>query len=228
MKKDKVDLTLLDAMFCERNDPGTLISIVGFDGSGKTTQISALARKFRDSGRQVIETYQPTEWYRSESAVRHFHQKGGSKERARILALCAAADRLRHVQEVINPALRDGAVVICDRYVYATFGVFIHRGIDFQFLATINSGIPIPDHSFYLEVPTSTLLNRLRDGDGDRLKFEERSADRIDSIVRVYQEMVGHLVVIDGSASCDDVTEAMWSHIISNPPTYQTLTSFRP
>ncbi|MBX9393823.1 hypothetical protein K4749_09500 [Streptomyces sp. TRM72054] len=97
-----------------------------------------------------------------------FHDQGGSSETAHILALLAAADRRRHVMEVINPALERGTVVLCDRYVHATFGVFVHRGVDFRFLATINNGIPRPDHAFYLKLPTDELLRRLRERDGDR------------------------------------------------------------
>src|SRR5690349_9651986 len=126
---------LIDDVFGSRHDAGLLISIVGFDGSGKTTQVSALADRFRKMGKTVVETYQPTDWYRQQTMVRHFHDKGGSPDTARILALCAAADRLKHVHEVIRPALEKGDVVICDRYVYATFGVFIHRGIDPEFLS---------------------------------------------------------------------------------------------
>ncbi len=205
---------MLDNMFCQRTDPGILVSIVGFDASGKTTQVSALADKFRQLGREVIETYQPTDWYRSEQAVQHFHSAGGSPETARILSLLAAADRLRHVQEVINPALKRGAIVICDRYVYATFGVFVHRGVDFDLLVTINAGIPRPDCAFYLEVPSDKLLERLRARDGAQLKFEERSLDRIESITRTYHELGKHLTVVDGTASRDEVTNALWAEIL--------------
>jgi len=190
--------------------PGLLISIVGFDGSGKTTQIEALARRFRTAGRTVLETRQPTDWYRNEASVQRFHDAGGSRERARILSLFAAADRHRHVQEIILPALARGEVVICDRYVYATYGVFIHRGVDAQFLTTINQGVPRPHFAFYLDVPTETLVQRLRARDGADLKFEERSPDRIASITSTYEEMGPHLIGIDGSRPADEVTDALW------------------
>jgi dTMP kinase len=197
----------------QRADSGTLVSVVGFDASGKTTQIAAIAERYRALGREVIETRQPTDWYRNETAVQQFHDAGGSQERARILSLFAAADRLRHVQEVIDPALARGAVVVCDRYVYATFGVFVHRGVDFEFLVTINSGIPKPDFAFYLDVPTDELLRRLAQRDGSDLKFEERAVERIDSIKRSYEEMGDQLIVIDGAAPKDQVTEAIWAKI---------------
>jgi dTMP kinase len=215
MNAKKIDPLLLERVFAaDQYYPGTLICIIGFDASGKTTQISALADRYRTTGRTVLETRQPTDWYRNETAVQHFHDAGGSKERARILSLFAAADRLRHVQEVILPALRRGEVVICDRYVYATFGVFIHRGVDADFLVTINHGVPRPKHAFFLDVPTPLLLERLRERDGSNLKFQERSADRIESITSTYREMGDHLIHIDGSMSKEKVTEALWQKVL--------------
>lgn len=211
MNAMRINPALLDTVFGPaREYPGTLISIVGFDASGKTTQISALADRFRSIGATVVETRQPTDWYRNEGTVQHFHDEGGSLERARILSLFAAADRHRHVQEVILPALSRGEVVICDRYVYATFGVFIHRGVDADFLATINRGVPRPAFAFYLDVPTTTLVERLRKRDGDNLKFEERSPDRIESITSTYLDMGNHLIPIDGSVDPKAVTERLW------------------
>ena len=216
MNNKKINPLLLERVFAaDQNYAGTLICIIGFDASGKTTQISALADRYRIAGSNVLETRQPTDWYRNETSVNHFHDEGGSKEHARILSLFAAADRLRHVQEVIIPALRRGEVVICDRYVYATFGVFIHRGVDADFLVTINQGIPRPKHAFFLDVPTALLLERLYARDGSNLKFEERSADRIESITSTYRDMGNHLIHIDGSMSKEKVTEALWQKTLN-------------
>jgi dTMP kinase len=214
MPQRRVDDEAMAGLFQpERTDSGLLVSIVGFDGSGKTTQIERVAEAIRAQGREVVETRQPADWYRELAEVQVFHDRGGSAETAHILALLAAADRRRHVMEVINPALERGAVVLCDRYVYATFGVFVHRGVDFRFLATINSGIPRPDHAFYLKLPTDELLRRLRQRDGDRLKHEEKSAERIESITRTYEELGEELVHIDGRASREEVTASILRHM---------------
>lgn len=188
---------------------GMLISIVGFDGSGKTTQLEAVAAEMRARGREVVVTKQPTDWYRELGEVRTFHDAGGSAATARVLALLAAADRLRHIHEVVTPALRRGAVVLCDRYVYATYGVFIHRGVDAAFLTTINQGVPRPDFAFYLKMSPEQLASRLRARDGNALQFEERSLDRIASITRTYDEMAEELLTVDGSLPPEVVTDAL-------------------
>ena len=204
----------VQSVFSERHQyEGQLIAIVGFDAAGKSTQVSELAKRFRETGKEVVETKQPTEWYRCNELVQSFLDVGGSREQAKVLALLAAVDRLVHVQKVILPALERGAVVICDRYVYATFAVFSHRGLEPQFIAQINEGIPEPDIAYFLDVPAEDLGKRLVERDGDSLKFEEQSIDRIESIVQCYRSMSPLLEVIDGTRPIEEVTDMLWYEI---------------
>ena len=198
--------------------PGRLITVVGFDGAGKTTQIEALGAALRARGHEVVETRQPTDWYRRLTEVQAFHSAGGSVETAHVLALLAAADRRRHVLEIVEPALARGAWVLCDRYVYATYGVFLHRGVDAELLTLANGGIPRPDHAFYLDLPVETLQSRLAARDGNDLQFEEKSAQRIRSIVQSYTEMGDELVRIDGSAQAEQITARLLAHIDAERP----------
>lgn len=210
----RINSKILEDVFRkERNDSGKLISVIGFDGSGKTTQLLALADYFKAKNLEVVETRQPTNWYREQDIVQLFHNNGGGVDEAKILSLIAAADRHKHVKDIIDPALRDGKVVLCDRYVYATYGVFIHRGVDAEFLTTINKGVPRPDYAFYLKVPIDDLLERLKKRDGNDLKFEERSRDRVESIIRTYEEMGTHLITIDGNQEPEKVTKDILKYI---------------
>ena len=98
--------------------PGLFISFEGIDGAGKSTHIEGLASAFRAQGRQVTRTREP----------------GGAalaeKLRALVLndamdplteALLIFAARRDHLQQVIEPALARGDVVLCDRFTDATF-----------------------------------------------------------------------------------------------------------
>ncbi len=193
--------------------PGKLITVVGFDGSGKTTQLDLLERTLQQEGHTVHNWKQPTDWYRGLGGVKVFHNEGGSATQAKVLSLLAAADRQKHVEEEILPALRQGHVVLVDRYVYATFGVFVHRGVDLDFLININAGIPKPDLAFYLRLTPQQLASRLKARDGDNLQFEERDLSRVASIISTYEKMPQELISIDGSRSVNDVAAEVNSHI---------------
>ena len=97
---------------------GLFISFEGIDGAGKSTHIDALAQAFRGQGRSIVLTREP----------------GGTPlgEKLRTLALNESMDplteallmfaaRREHLQQVIEPALALGHVVLCDRFTDATF-----------------------------------------------------------------------------------------------------------
>jgi dTMP kinase len=98
--------------------PGIFISFEGIDGAGKSTHIDGLAKTFEAQGRVVTLTREP----------------GGTplaeKLRTMVLndamdamteALLVFAARRDHLQQVIEPALTRGEVVLCDRFTDATF-----------------------------------------------------------------------------------------------------------
>jgi len=190
----------------ERKDAGILIAIAGFDGSGKTTQIEAIANEYRKRSRVVLVTAQPTQWFRQQPINRNYLENGGNEKQARILALMSAADRLKHVYDIILPALERGEVVICDRYIYTTFGLFIHRGVESSFISEINKGLPKPDYAFFLDVPPEVLRQRLMIRDKGHLKYEEQDLDRIMSISSTYDMMQPLIIKIDGNREIDQVT----------------------
>jgi dTMP kinase len=199
--------------------PGRLIVVEGFDGSGKSTQIERLAEALKRRGHRVLATRQPTDWYRNDPNVRSFLDDPESTHSIKALALLAAADRLRHCAEVIEPALHDGYVVLCDRYVYSSIALFMHRGLHKGFIELINSGIPQPDWAFYLSVPCDILLKRITQRDGDKRKREERSLTTISEICELYENVSHGLLSIDGTQDIDTLTRCLLRHLagISDP-----------
>jgi len=194
--------------------PGRLVVIEGFDGSGKSTQIERVSETLRSRGHRVLLTRQPTDWYRNDPGVRSFLDDPESVLSIKALALLAAADRLRHCAEIIEPALGDGYVVLCDRYVYSSIALFAHRGLPRAFVELINAGIPRPDRAFYLSLPSEILLKRIGQRDGERRKREERSLKTISEICELY-ESVGHgLLNIDGTQDMDTVTQGILQRLI--------------
>jgi dTMP kinase len=97
---------------------GLLIVFEGIDGTGKSTQMLLLARYLREKGLVVIETREPTNGqFGQKIRALYTNRNGISPEQELELFL---ADRREHVQNVLAPALREGKVVLCDRYFLST------------------------------------------------------------------------------------------------------------
>lgn len=98
-------------------EKGLFISFEGGEGAGKSTQIRILAETLRNRGLDVVVTREPGGSPGAE-AVRHVLLSGAAEAfGVRMEAMLFAAARNDHVEEVIRPALENGAVVLCDRFL---------------------------------------------------------------------------------------------------------------
>jgi len=155
-------------------NPGSLIVLEGLDGSGKSTQVQALAAGLRAAGHELVVTREPT---------------GGAAGR-RIRAAAAAGDplpperelawfvedRREHVRGVIRPALEAGRIVVSDRYFLSTVAYQGARGLDWrELLAQSEAEFPAPDLAVVLEIAPGEGLARVADR-GHRAEplFEDR------------------------------------------------------
>ena len=112
---------------------GLFLTVEGPDGAGKTTQIELLRDYLSDKGYDIIVCREPggtpiSEAVRNVILNKEFTEMGHMTE----LLLYAAA-RAQLIEEVIRPALEDGKIVICDRFVESS-AVYqgIARGMVFQ------------------------------------------------------------------------------------------------
>ena len=97
---------------------GLLIVFEGIDGTGKSTQMSLLARYLREKGLVVIETREPTYGqFGQQIRALYTNRNGVSPEQELELFL---ADRREHVHNVLTPALQEGKIILCDRYFLST------------------------------------------------------------------------------------------------------------
>jgi dTMP kinase len=97
---------------------GLFISFEGIDGAGKSTHIDGLAAAFKAQGRQVTLTREPGGTPLAEK-LREMVLHDAMDSLTEALLIFAA--RRDHLQNVIDPALARGDVVLCDRFTDATF-----------------------------------------------------------------------------------------------------------
>lgn len=138
----------------------------GIEGSGKTTEIKAVARWLRTRGRRVVLTREPggtPVGDRIRRLLLDSRRKGLSPETELFLYEVARRD---HMEKVIRPALENGAFVLCDRFTDATLAYQGYgRGLSLKMIERMNeaaTGGIKPDATFLLDLPVGTGLQRVR------------------------------------------------------------------
>lgn len=153
---------------------GLFITFEGPDGSGKTTQISRLAKWFAERGFAVVCTREPGGTAAAEK-IRDIVLDPKLPIKAEAETLLYLAARAEHVEKVIAPALVAGKIVLCDRFSNSTF-VYqgITRGMSLEKLRLMNTfatkGLE-PDITFLLD-GSPELLEARREKRGVQDRFE--------------------------------------------------------
>ena len=197
--------------------PGRFFVFCGLDGSGKTTQLKLLAQALEDAKFSTYLTSEPTAWYLKDSLVQNYFGQGQTDERGlAALALFSAADRARHLNEVILPNLNEGKIVISSRYVFSAYAYFFGRGLrDQVWLATINRYSIEPDLTFFLDIEPETVLDRIAKR-GDKPKREELDILRLREIRQHFLTFASdRFRVLDASQDSNElhqqIFEMAWS-----------------
>jgi dTMP kinase len=138
---------------------GYLIAVEGIDGAGKTVNSKWLVRRLKAAGYNVVYTMEPTYGVIG-VALRELQGSGASSPE--IDALLFAADRLDHVRHFIEPRLREGYVVVTDRYLYSSIAYQGAMTGDRKWVELVNRYCVPPDLAIYLDVDPSTGLGRKR------------------------------------------------------------------
>lgn len=155
---------------------GLFITFEGLDGCGKTTQMDLLAEALRDRGYVVLVTREPGGTALGERVRDLLLDPRHHGMSARAEALLYAAARAQLVEQVIRPALEDGQIVLCDRYLDSSLayqGYGRHLGTDD--IVTLNvwatQGL-FPDLTLFLDLDDSLRSTRLA-AVPDRLEAED-------------------------------------------------------
>ena len=173
--REAMKMLLGDAAYSPK---GFFISTEGLDGSGKTTQMNAMASYIRARGYEVLETREPGGTPVSE-AVRKLVLDPNQTICAQTEALLYAAARAQHVQDVILPAINRGKVVLCDRYVDSSIAYQgAGRELGMEKVMAINmfaTGGAMPELTLLFVVDAQTAL--LRRSSATKLDRLERAGE---------------------------------------------------
>ncbi len=140
------------------------ITLEGIEGSGKTTQIDHIVTFLKNRGREYVVTREPggTEIGKQIRAILLNPENKDLDAMPELLLY--AADRAQHISRIIRPALSDGKIVICDRFMDATTVYQGYaRGLDMTWINTLHdlvlNGLE-PDLTLLFDLPVNTGLSR--------------------------------------------------------------------
>ncbi|MFP4395191.1 MAG: dTMP kinase [Anaerolineales bacterium] len=158
---------------------GLFITLEGPDGSGKTTQLRLLVQWLKELGHTPVVTREPGGTAIGEEVRALLHDCARTEMAPTAEILLYSASRAQLVAQVIRPALRQGKLVLCDRYFDSTYAYQGYgRGLslaDLRAITTFATGGLMPDLTLYLDVTPEIGLQR-RSQSGEALNRLDREA----------------------------------------------------
>lgn len=158
------------------------ITFEGIEGSGKTTQIKQLAQHLRQRGYQVLQTREPGGCQIADQIRGILLHPDNVAMVSRAELLLYAAARAQHVEEIVQPALAAGKIVLCDRFTDATLAYQGDgRGLDRGLISQLNqlaAGDCRPDLTLLFDLPVAIGLGRALQRESDQQDSSEGRFER--------------------------------------------------
>ena len=190
---------------------GFFFTFEGCEGSGKTTQVELLEENLAERGFEVLVSREPGGTAVGARIREILLDPEGTGIEPLAEALLFAADRAQQVAEVVMPALREGLVVIGDRFVDSSLAYQgVARGVGLEAVARLNewaTGGLEPTLTFYLDIPVEEALARKAGEGHDRIEgepaaFHQAVREAYIMLSKLYSRRV---VVIDAKASREEI-----------------------
>jgi dTMP kinase len=191
---------------------GKFITFEGCDGSGKSTQLRLLSDYLTKQNIPHIFTREPGGGKISE-AIREILLNGKNMEMTdECEALLYAASRVQHLSDRVEPALKEGKLVICDRYVDSSLAYQAYaRGLGDAFVRQINDFALknyLPDVTIFIDLSPEDAFKRKHGADqNDRLEkagsaFHDRVYEGYKAVAKAEPKRV---VCVDGKQTPDAI-----------------------
>lgn len=210
----------------DRQDQGRFITVEGIEGAGKSSCLGVLEAEIARRDHALVKTREPggTPLGEELRQVLLGHRHDGMADDTELLLMFAA--RCEHLRTVIEPALRAGRWVVCDRFTDATFAYQgFGRGLALERIEQLQrwvQGNRRPDLTILLDLPVPIGLERAAKRSAPD-RFERQNADFFERVRRGYLTLAEQdperFSVIDAAQSLDrvaaDVRSALNDHLES-------------
>lgn len=201
--------------------PGALFCFEGGEGAGKSTQIQAVAARLQAAGYRVHTTREPGGTKLGEAIRGVLMGNHGLPMPAMSELLLMFAARASHLEEVIEPALADGQIVLCDRFTDASFAYQgAARGLGDEAVTTLERLVQKqrrPDGVLLLDLPVDVGLARAAErGKGNRFDSEARQFH--DTVRQAYLSRAAQAperyAIVDAAQPRDALSDTLTTRIM--------------
>ena len=191
---------------------GLFICVEGLDGCGKTTQAKILVKKLQKIGYNAVYTAEPSRG-KIGRFIKRYCLHGGKRVSSIVEALLFAADRYEHVETEIIPALKDGKIVVSDRYMYSSLAYQGAVGLSLDWIRKINEHAVTPNLAIFIDVEPDTVIKRLKPKKSVMENLETQRKVR-----EVYLKFVenGELVRVNGNKSKNEVADEIFFIVLNS------------
>ena len=186
------------------------IVLEGPDGAGTSFHSRTLFERLQSEGKAVLLTAEPTDGPIG-SSIRSILKNSELEIPANALQLLFTADRAWHIEHVINPALKEGKTVICDRYTLSTLVYGQIQKLDLACLESISSQFPRSDITILTLPPIEVCLDRVSTRHTQDFFEKEETLRAIHDAYAQYAKDHPELRVIDTSGEKQAVSDAIFS-----------------
>ena len=197
---------------------GLFISMEGGDGAGKSTQIRNIERFFAEKGLVVVHTREPGGTTIGEKIRELILDPANDSMDDMTEAYLYASSRAQLVRETILPALEEGKIVICDRFVDSSIAYQGYGRMMGDVIRQINLHAVegcMPDLTFLLRVTPSGGMSRINSRELDRIElagkdFHQRTFEGYEAVAANEPDRVK---VIDAAGTIEDIHEQIFSYV---------------
>ncbi|MDR1507556.1 MAG: dTMP kinase [Treponema sp.] len=197
----------------------------GCDGSGTTTQLTLLSRRFARGGLlpdgKFYATAEPTKGPVGK-LIRHV-LRGGDSLAPETIARLFAADRAEHLYGsggIVRRCAILGELVVSDRYSLSSL---VYQAVDCgeELPRILNELFPLPELLIYLDIDTETAIRRIAGRPERELfeyrEFQEKARDNYKKLLPVWEKNGVTVAILDGARFPEDIAEEVWSAVKEMP-----------
>ncbi|AUD64377.1 dTMP kinase [Tenericutes bacterium MZ-XQ] len=187
------------------------ITFEGGEGTGKTTLIETIYEQLKAT-HHVIKTREPGGSMIAEAIRDIILNPKYEGVTPYTEALLLAASRAQHLDEVILPSLKKGAIVLCDRYIDSSLAYQGYaRNLGFDFVLSINryATLNMPDLTFYIDLDPEIGMSRIEGRSKfDRLDQESKNfhLEVRKGYLEVLDKYPNRMIKIDGNQTVEEIS----------------------